>query len=139
MIASSLMMLVGLLLVRTSLLTIAKLDIMVSDTALNWREELNLRICGNLAAADANLRASSALLSRATGANRYNFLAVARKISEQIFAHYPPTLTPTQQGRCQPARHIGLTTTLHQEDQSASMTKSNWISQFRVTHPATED
>lgn len=142
--ATSLLLIAAFYLVRVQLVTFSALNHLSGETASHWQEERNVRLCGQLAATAANLRASSLVLTRILGGSHHHLPSLAQKMRDQIFEGYPLTSTPRQDGSCDHASDIGLTTTLHLESSSAASSSkpsvmANWVSLLtRVDAPPEE-
>ncbi|MBM4251448.1 MAG: hypothetical protein FJ146_05720 [Deltaproteobacteria bacterium] len=126
--ATTLLLAMAFYLVRVQLLTFTKLNQLSSETASHWQDERNLKLCGHLAAAAANLKVSSLFLTHIMGSGHDDVPSLALEMRDQLFRHYPLNSTPRQGGGCDHARAIGLTTTLHLESSSTSPVKANWVS-----------
>lgn len=126
-------------LVRVQLVAFSKLNQLSAETASHWQDERRLRLCGQLAAAAANLRASSLFLTHLRGSRHEDLASRAQEMRDQLFAHYPLTSTPRQGGGCEDARNIGLSMTLHQESSADAPAIPNWVSLLiRIDTPVEE-
>jgi hypothetical protein len=128
--SSLILIAVGFYLVSLNLAQWQKLESLVSETALLWQGEFDLRICASLAATEANLLSAQEMIPVNEAKLRDRLRSLAQTQRDRLFKRYPEAPKPDHQGRCRGTELINLATSLHREDKDAAFSQANWVSRF---------
>ena len=128
--SSCVLIAVGFYLVQLNIKQWNKLDLLLSTSVVRWQDEFDLRICANLAAAEANLVNAWEILPPNAGNLRERFRALAEVQRDQLFDRYPDAPKPDHHGVCAGSQQIKLATSLHREDRDEAFSKANLVSRF---------